>query len=385
MEKRYITSAMVELRKAITEAEGLSEKGELTKREQQRINVLLAKIAALRDGALAPDDTVKRWFRLFAQGENPGPEFSVVESRGTDILAGNQSFTYTQGVLGGFAVPTEFHDDVVKGVAQIDPLLDDKVVTIIRSKNFALRPYKVPGWDLSTFAATRVGESTQQNPQTVPTVSNAQLNGYTYSAALDASFEFEEDSFESSIDLIGDALGVGLARGIGADLVNGTGTNQPQGILTAAANSGVTTTAGGATLKNTDVTKIYFAVNRAYRGSKKCGWLMSDSAYQKALEAVDNSGRPLINVINDRELLLGKPVYITPSLPAFTTGNKAIIFGDLSKFFVRSSVLVLARDTQAAGFVEAGKTLYKGLQRVDSRLLDPTAGSKPPIVYATVG
>jgi HK97 family phage major capsid protein len=382
MEKRRITSAMLELRQAITEADELSRKAELSKRDESRINILLAKIAALRANAVAPDDSMKRWFSAFLNGGTPGtPEVR------NDILAGTQSVTWSQGTLGGFLAPSEFHDEVVKGVAAIDPLLDDNIVTVIRSKTYALRPYKIPGWDLSTFAAARVGEGAQQAVQTVPTAINTQLNGYTYSAELDDSFEFEDDAFESTIDLIGDALEVGLARGIGADLVNGTGTSQPQGILTGAANSGITTTATFATngFKFNDFTKIYFKVNRAYRASKKCAWLMSDSAYQAVLQATDNSGRPLLNQVNDKELLLGKRVYICPSLPAAATGNKSIVFGDLSRFFVRASALALARDMQAAGFVEFGKVLYKGLLRVDSKVHDPSAGTNPPIVYATVG
>ena len=61
------------------------------------------------------------------------------------------------------------------------------VVTLIRSNTLRLRPYTIPGWDLSTFKAVKVAEGVQHNPQTVPTASSKKLGAYTYRADLDAS------------------------------------------------------------------------------------------------------------------------------------------------------------------------------------------------------
>src|SRR5579859_4025698 len=97
MEKRrFVTQAMVELRTAITEAEQLSAKAELTKRDEQRINVLLAKIAALKSGAVAPDDYNERFWRNFLTG-HAIPQ----EKRATDLVAGTQSLTFGNAAAGG--------------------------------------------------------------------------------------------------------------------------------------------------------------------------------------------------------------------------------------------------------------------------------------------
>ena len=83
MAKQIITPAMVELRAAITEAEGISAKSDFTKRDEARINVLLAKIAALRNSHAAPAPAIlvnagsKRCFPAAAPAQCCGTQAST--------------------------------------------------------------------------------------------------------------------------------------------------------------------------------------------------------------------------------------------------------------------------------------------------------------------
>jgi len=375
-----ISPAMTELREAIQAAETLAAKDVLTKAEEARINVLLAKIAALRQNPAGPDtrELRKRFWRAMEAGR---------ELRG-DLLAGTQSISYTQGASGGFAVPQEFADEILIGAAQVDPLLDKNVVGLTKSKGFSLNPYPVPAWDLSQFAASRQGEAQQHLSDTVPPAATRQLEGYTYAASLGASFELEDDHFDDLMDQIQTAFSIGFARGIGVDLVGGTGVGQPSGLITGAHNSGVTT-AIQAQITFQDVTAIYNSVNRIYRTSKKCAWVMSDTTYQHVRNAVDNAGRPLLDMRKDKEELLSKPVLISPSMPS-NSGTKGIIFGDLSYYRVRVSGMWIQRNVETPGYVENGKALYTARMRADGAVVDPTANnssplvSASPIVYATL-
>lgn len=376
MKTDYVSPALRELREAIAEAEQISGKPEVTKRDEARISVLLAKIATLNKnvGAATADRSTK-WFRAFLQG-------NWQEMRAnSDMLAGQQSITYTDATQGGSLVPQEFADVVISGMAQYDPLLDDSIVTLIKSKNFSLRPYPIPGWDMTTIAATKVNEGAQQTAGAPPVTSQVQLNSWTYRLSLDASIEFEEDNFQPFMEQFQAAAAIGFARGIGVDLVNGNGTTAPQGLTKGAANSNVTLTGGKLTIDS--FLQVYFAVNRVHRAATKCGWVMSDECYQLVRSARDNSGRPLLNVKKDKEVLLGKPVYVSPSLqPAPSTGTSDIIFGDLSHYFVRVSGMSLVRATQLPGGVEYGKAFYTARMRADAKVLDPSNGLVPPIVYA---
>lgn len=375
MTKAYITPAMKELRAALAEAEALSTH-ELSKREEVRLNVLLAKIATLRGSteATTADEHGKRWFRDFFAGRTPE------ERTNPDMQAGTETIAYTQGLEGGYLVPTEFYDDVTTGMAQFDPLLSKDVVTLIESGDMSLRPFQIPGWDLSTFTAVKVAEGSQQSSQVPPTVAGIELNGYKYMASLPASFELEEDAFEPLRNRMAAAFSIGMARGIGVDLSVGNGTSAPQGVLTGASNSGFTTAVAGS-ISSDDIESIFFAVNRFYRQSPKCAWVFNDATYQKIRKAKDTANQPLISIVDGREVLMGKPVLVSPSL--LSTGS-GIVFGDLSYFMVRVSRMSLKRSTQVPGYVEKGKALYTGVMRADSKVFDPTGGSVPPIVFAGI-
>lgn len=375
-----ISPAMIELREAIQAAEAIASKDILTKAEETRVNVLLAKIAALRQIPTGPDSREfrKRFWRAMEHGQ---------EYRG-DLLAGKETISYTQGASGGFAVPTEFADEILIGAAQVDPLLDKNCVSLVKGKGFQLRPYPQPAWDLSQFAASRQGEAQQHGSDILPSAASRVLTGYTYAASLGASFELEEDDFDDTLDQIQTAFSIAFARGIGVDLVNGTGVGQPFGLLAGAHNSGVTTSIQ-AQITYQDVTAIYNSVNRIYRTSKKCAWVMNDTTYQHVRNAVDNNGRPLLDLRKDKEELLSKPVLISPSMPTLS-GTKGIIFGDLSYFKVRVSGMWIQRSVEVPGYVENGKALYTARMRTDAAVIDPTQNntsplvSANPIVYATL-
>jgi HK97 family phage major capsid protein len=225
-------------------------------------------------------------------------------------------------------------------------------------------------------------------PDAFPESSSEVLQGYPFRMATYASFEIDQDDFENVMKTVGRAHGVGLARGIGAYLVNGTGSGQPGGLLTGASDSGITT-ASRNTIGYGDIVDIYFRVNRIYRTAPKCAWVMNDATFQLVRAAVDNNGRPLISVEGDLEMLMGQPVLVSPSMPS-GPGSKGIVFGDLSHFNVRLSALYFRKAWQAEFGIDTGNALHVSRMRADSVLFDPAIQASPtntqaaPIQYATL-
>ncbi len=377
---KHMTPAQQEIRLLLNEADEISNRTEVSRRDESRLSYLFAKVKAIQAGHTEDRSAeCRQWF---------GDLFKGREVRDiTPMEAGAQTPTYTAGSVGGFIVPQEFHNEVVVGAAQFDPLLNDSVVTLIQSGNASLNPYVVPSWDLSQFEAEQVDEGDQQVGQVPPTASSKILNGYKFKASLPVSVELEDDAFAPMQSLLGTAYAIAFGRGIGKKLINGNGTTTCQGVLTGAADSGITS-ASGTVLVLSDFENVYFSVNRFHRAAPKCAWLMNDAVYQMTRKAIDGNGRPLISVVKDEEVLMGKPIYVSPSLPAYnpSLGTQAngsfCVFGDLSKLFVRVSKLVIKRSWQLPGYVDRGLALYTGYMRADSKVIDPTAGSVPPIVFA---
>lgn len=381
---KYLTPAQQEIRSLLNEADELSRRSEPSKQDTARSAYIYAKIKALSSGIDAVDYRTQFFSDLF-KNRVPKPEVRAF----TPLEAGSQSILYTSGTEGGYLVPQDFHDEVIFGMSQYDPLLNKDIVTLIESKDASLNPYTVPGWDMSTFAAVKVSENAQQLPNTTPpAVSGTQLGSYKYMASIPVTTELEEDMFEATQKLMSDAYQVAFARGIGSDLVLGSGTNAPQGVIAGSVN--VYTLAANGVVSLTDVEAIYFKVNRIHRASPKCAWLMNDTAYQMTRKAADTVGNPLLKVIKDKETLMGKPVYICPSMPVYNASLGAqaagsfCAFGDLSHMYVRVSRLVVSRLTQAPGYSDRAAALYRGLMRADSKVFDPTSGGIPPIVTAAL-
>lgn len=395
-----------EVRELRRELQTFIDKGDkLTRSDCKRMDAIMASLASLKRAA-ETDSAVQRarvdnistqlaaeesrqqdahvkFFRAFMAGAKDD-ELEREFRSNNDLLAGTATISFTAGPQGGVSVPTAFQNAVELGLAQTDPLLDPDVCNVIQSKDFSLRPYQIPGWDLSTISAVKVTESDQHASDVVPQVDQKMVNGYTYRLSLGASLEFEQDVFDSTMARMGQAYGIGFARGIGVDLIKGDGSTAPQGVLTGAHDSGITTANSGKLVLD-DFTSIFFAVNRIYRANPKCAWLMSDAAYRQAREATDNNGRPLLDLIADRETILGKPVYVCPSLDnGASVGGGHIVFGDLAYFNVRLSTMLIRRRLQVPGYVEYGKALYTGLMRADAVVNDPTNGAMSPIVSATV-
>jgi HK97 family phage major capsid protein len=381
----------------LSEADALSRNEKLSSGQRSRISYLLAASKASREGANGNGGRSKRTAKfsdlaehrpdLRAYGEWLLRGYVTKETR--DMVAGTQGVgTYSDGADGGYLVPQEMYAMLINAIAQADPLFDENVVRLITEPGLTplrARPIKISGWDTSSASAVQVTEAAPEAAVT-PTVGGGVLNGFLFREEIAASLEFEQDAsiFMEVMDLMFEYFQQAFLHGIGAALCSGSGSGAPQGVTVGATNSTVTTAGAGAITAG-DLEKIFFSLNRAYRARPKCAWLMSDTIYLQCRKAADTNGRPLIDIVDGRELIFGKPVLISPTISS-TAGQIGIIFGDLSHFCVRLSGMQLLRTTQTTGAGSAtyGAASFKGRQRADSVVFDPSGGSTPPIVYATL-
>jgi HK97 family phage major capsid protein len=250
-----------------------------------------------------------------------------------------------------------------------------------------LQPEQISGYDLSTIQASIVGETSQQNPQTIPAVLGATLkNNIIFKASFTASWEAEED-IPSFGEKITRASSVALARKIGQSVLTGRGGTDIAGVVQALGSPTINNATQGK-LVNTDLTAIFFSVDRFYRAAPKCGWLMNDGAYKLVRNAVDSQGRPLLSIEQDAEVLLGKPVYVSPSMGRVYSSIGlvgAIVFGDLSSIVIRASRPTIQRSIQQAqADITKGEALWIGRCRADASYFDPSSGTTPPLTLAAI-
>lgn len=406
-------AAAVEIHQLQSQCQEILAKRNISQSDRKRADLLLAKIKGVRANRLSTDEMNQKL--LSGYGEKLGvkidedPEATLerrcfkaflsgrpeAEIRG--MLAGAQTISWTEGASGGYLVPADFGKKVWEAMAWYDPLFYPELVDLDVEDDFSLQPQIMPGWDLSSFTAAKISETVQQTEQTAPDASQMMAGSHTYRASLGGSFEWEMDSaaYGTALAAMARALGVGMARGIGADLATGNGSTAPQGVLTGAVDSGVTLdptiTANVSATANAAFQDAYFSLNRVYRKAQKSAWLMNDSTYRWIRQLSDASTRPLLNIQDDFELLMGLPIAICPTIPTYgasplVTGK--IVLGDFSYFHVHASAMLLRRRTQVPGYVEYGRSLYTALQRVDAKVFDPTgganSGANSPIKFITI-
>lgn len=194
-----------------------------------------------------------------------------------------------------------------------------------------------------------------------------------------------EDSYFDLNAFVAQALGTRLGRAINQFCTTGTGSNQPNGIVTAAVAAGNTTvfaTGSTVTVGYADLVNVMHDVDPAYRAMPTAKWMFSDTTLKALRKMVDGQSRPLWQPALGAgfgagfpETILDKPFVINQDMATMAANADSILFGDLSKYKVRrvaSGTTVMRLVERYADYLQVG---FLGFLRLDGNLVD--AGTHP--------
>lgn len=304
----------------------------------------------------------------------------------------------------GSLIPTEFLDQVFAEMKWFDPLVDPNVVTYVETSHG--RPLQVPMMDDTANDASVSAENSDQsgNETDIAHPNAALLGAYSYRSPMwRASFEALQD-LEGNVALMNlfkSFAANRIGRGAGRDLMTGNGSGKPLGLVSQLIMTGVNPvlTQGNArninggntgspnayqatSIGSQDLAALYFSVDRAYRGSPKCAWLMNDNTLKSLWQLVSEQGLPLVNIVDGKEFIYGKPVYIAPSMDSIGSSSNPIIFGDLIYWITRCSMdqTYVKLFFEAPGLVEKAEVGLRMYARYDGTLMFSSTQT-PPINY----
>lgn len=285
----------------------------------------------------------------------------------------SRDLTTQTTTLGGDAVPTEMLREIERAMQQFGNVR--AVARILSTAGGG--PLEMPTVTDVANAGSILAENVADD-ETDPTFGQATLNAYKVTSDIvNISFEMLQDGVVDVGALIGDMLGERIARGENALLTTGTGTGQHNGIVTAAANSSVTL-AASVTLDN--LIDLEHTIDPAYR-SNGASWMFNDTILKQIKNIQDDNSRPMFLPDNLQSgaprSLVGYPYSINQDMASGTTA-KAMIFGLMSKFYVRSVREVVLRRSDDWNF-DQFQTSYVAYIRSDSEIIQSAA-----IKYATV-
>ncbi|MEL7282115.1 MAG: phage major capsid protein [Pseudomonadota bacterium] len=253
------------------------------------------------------------------------------------VLAEQRAQT-TANTAGGYSIPEEMLERVIVSMKAWGPMYDGDVVTEIVTSGG--NPMPMPTVDDTSVTAgshTEGATLTDDGGKDV-TFGTKQLDAYAFDTEwLRVSLELADDSFIAMETFIGRLLGERLARIANLQLTTGTGSSAPNGIVTA---SGAGITAASATAITSDeIIELEHSVDPAYRTGSSVGFMFNDATLKAIRKLKDGDGNYLWQMGNIQggipNTLNGRPYWINQDMPDIATGNKSMIFGDMSAYYVR--------------------------------------------------
>lgn len=219
---------------------------------------------------------------------------------------------------------------------------------------------------------------------TDPTFSKMTLNSYKYGQLLQISNETIADSGVDILGFIAQNVARAVGEYVGTDLVTGSGSSAPNGVMTALAGAGTIAT-GGSLIDPTyeKLVDLVYSVNGRYRARPSTAWLMRDLTAGALRKLRDGNGGTLGAVLwqptttqgivgAEPDRLLGYPVYTDPNVASLASNAKVIAFGDFSAYYIRvSQNFTLERSDDYA--FNTDLVTFRGKTRMDGDLIDSTA------------
>jgi len=331
----------------------------------------LAANAETEARAAAPKATANSAFKKYLRsgiGSLNAQERSFLQKRGTNTQVTNDA---TLGeALGGFLVPQEFSNEL-----DVATLYTGQVEQLAKKLNTAsggLLDY--PTVDDTATDANLVAEATAVTVQDM-TFANKQLSAYNYSSLVKVSQQLLQDSAFDLNSFLVEAMGERIARATNAAFTNGTGSSQPQGIISGAV-SGTGSTAGAITVQN--ILDLIYSIDPSYRNKPTFGLMAHDAVIASIRKLGTDSTNDFPIFIPSLEAgqpdrVMGLPIYVNNDMDAnLNAASKPVLAADFSKFVVRNAggIQMLRLNERFADELEVGFVSWK---RSDSRVLNSAA------------
>ena len=291
---------------------------QITKDEERALRLDVAAASVRTDEVAPADDDDAEAIRKLARGEVRSIEF---EKR--DVLKTNT----------GAPVPTSFYNEIILKARMVGPMLDlPTVITTAGGENLQIP--RVNTYSAATIAA-EAGAIGESDPAFSAFIT---MGAWKYSFLTQVSREMIEDSGVDILGFLADQVGQGIGFNVNSALTVGTGTTQPNGIVTASTLgvTGGTGTTGAFTADN--LIDLAYSVDGAARMLPGAGYMMNGKSIGAVRKLKDTAGNYVFSpslAVGVPDTLLGFPLNENPAMSDAGTAVKSVIFGHLPSYYVR--------------------------------------------------
>lgn len=227
---------------------------------------------------------------------------------------------------GGYLVPVEFERQLIQKRDKVDPIFSTarKITLGAHEKNVPI---------VSSYGAAALISEEGSYPDTDDSFGQVTFKAYKFGRIVKASEELIADSAFNIEGHLRDSHARSIGKAEATYFWNGTGSSQPQGVLTGA-QTGVTTTANNKITAD-EIINLYYSLAEQYRA--EAAFFFNDSTMKEIRKLKDGNGQylwqPGLAGTNDAATILSKPVYTSEYIPAISSSAKIGVFANMQEAF----------------------------------------------------
>lgn len=244
----------------------------------------------------------------------------------------------TAVAAGGYTVPQELANILTQSMLAWGPMYDPGVTTEIVTAGGGVITMPTVNDTTSVVVKHTEGTTLTDDGGSDVVFGEKRLEAYPFNTEwLRVSKELVDDSIFNMEQLLGSLLGERLGRRANLELTTGDGTGDPNGIVTASSLG--KTAAAVAAITWDEVLDLEHSVDPAYRVGPRVRYMFNDSTLLALRKLKDGDGNYLWQMGNVQAgippTFNGRAYSINQAMASLGTGNKVMLFGDFSKYYVR--------------------------------------------------
>lgn len=301
-------------------------------------------------------DAFDAYLRARGNMEALGAEQRVALKVGTDAA-------------GGFTVPDEFFNQLVESEREFGNMRKLSR-TIVTGESGDLQ---IPALDTRATAAWTAEEAAFTQSESA--FKQVVLKSYKAAAISKISDELLHDSAFDMLGFLARDLGEAIGILENTSFVTGASgsTTTPEGIVKKASTG--KTFASNAAITADELIDLYHSVIDPYRSNAV--WMMKDSTVAAVRKLKTSGGgeyvwQPGLQA-GQPDLLLGRPLYVDPDMPAIATVAESVVFGDIGRGYWIRDVEGITVKVLNELYAANGQVGFRVHRRTDGDLVDTAA------------
>lgn len=267
---------------------------------------------------------------------------------------------------GGFTVPDEFEKKLIEALEENN--IFRGMATVIRTSSGTR---KIPIAE-DTGEASWIDEG-EEIPESDATFGQTSLSAYKLGTMIKISNELLNDSAFDLATYIARRFGVRMGNAEERAFILGDGIGKPLGILDDAGAQVGVTAASQNIVTFDEIFQLYYSLKSPYR--KKAKFMCNEAMVLQLMTLKDQTGnyiwKPGLD-IGKPDTLLNRPLITSAYMPGLEAGNKAMIFGDMSYYWIADRQTRTFRRLNEL-YARTDQVGFLTTQRVDGKLILPEA------------